>query len=170
MSRARYKRKPRPNTEVELKMAAMLDMAFQLLAFFILTFKPSPVESQISLRMPPNKPVTQSTGQQQESPTDVLTEDFGLMLPLKLFSTTEGRFAQVAIGDQVLRDDNPDALAQAMRQRLPAILGGGLYEGVDIQVGADLQYERLLDVLDLCSQQKLPGGEPITKISIGPLN
>ena len=31
----------------------MLDMAFQLLAFFVLTFRQTPVEGQISLRLPP---------------------------------------------------------------------------------------------------------------------
>ena len=39
--------------EVELNLAAMLDMAFQLLTFFILTFKPAPVEGQVNLRLPP---------------------------------------------------------------------------------------------------------------------
>ena len=39
----RYKKKARSHGEVELNMTAMLDMAFQLLAFFILTFHPSPV-------------------------------------------------------------------------------------------------------------------------------
>ena len=51
----KYKKKPRSQGDVELNMAAMLDMAFQLLAFFILTFRPSAVESQVSLRMPPAK-------------------------------------------------------------------------------------------------------------------
>ncbi len=36
--------------EVELNLAAMLDMAFQLLTFFVLTFKPAPVEGQIALQ------------------------------------------------------------------------------------------------------------------------
>ena len=31
----------------------MLDMAFQLLAFFVLTFRQTPLEGQISLRLPP---------------------------------------------------------------------------------------------------------------------
>ncbi len=31
----------------------MLDMAFQLLAFFVLTFRQAPLEGQISLRLPP---------------------------------------------------------------------------------------------------------------------
>ena len=35
----------------------MLDMAFQLLTFFILTFRPAPIEGQISLRLPPPQAV-----------------------------------------------------------------------------------------------------------------
>ncbi len=42
----------------------MLDMAFQLLTFFILTFKPSPVEGQITLRMPPPQSITPVAGGQ----------------------------------------------------------------------------------------------------------
>jgi len=34
-------------------MAAMLDMAFQLLTFFVLTWRPAAAEGQIQLRMPP---------------------------------------------------------------------------------------------------------------------
>ena len=40
-------------SEVELNLASMLDMAFQLLAFFILTFHPSPIEGQLLLHLPP---------------------------------------------------------------------------------------------------------------------
>ena len=36
------RKKRRTQSEVELNLAAMLDMAFQLLTFFILTFKPAP--------------------------------------------------------------------------------------------------------------------------------
>jgi hypothetical protein len=54
----RRKKKHRSQGDVELNLAAMLDMAFQLLTFFILTFKPAPVEGQVLLRMPPPQPVT----------------------------------------------------------------------------------------------------------------
>ena len=54
----RRARKQRPQSEVELNVASMLDMAFQLLAFFILTFRPAPLEGQISLRLPPPQPIT----------------------------------------------------------------------------------------------------------------
>ena len=39
-------RKKNAQEEVELNLAAMLDMAFQLLTFFILTFRPPPVEGR----------------------------------------------------------------------------------------------------------------------------
>ena len=38
-------RRRRKQGDVELNLAAMLDMAFQLLTFFILTFKPPPAEA-----------------------------------------------------------------------------------------------------------------------------
>ena len=60
----RHKKK-RHQDDVELNLTAMLDMAFQLLAFFILTFRPSPVEGQIMLRMPPPQPITNVNSGQQ---------------------------------------------------------------------------------------------------------
>ena len=52
------RKKRQTQDEVELNLAAMLDMAFQLLAFFVLTFRPSPVEGQLALNMPPPAPIT----------------------------------------------------------------------------------------------------------------
>ena len=48
----REKRRNICQAEVELNLAAMLDMAFQLLAFFIFTFKPAPTEGFIAMRCP----------------------------------------------------------------------------------------------------------------------
>src|SRR5258707_12310933 len=46
--------------KVKLNRAARLEVVCHLLPFFILTFKPAPVEGQITLRMPPPMPVTAS--------------------------------------------------------------------------------------------------------------
>ena len=51
------KRKKSSDEEVSLNVTAMLDMAFQLLAFFVLTFKPPPAEFQIFLKLPPAQAV-----------------------------------------------------------------------------------------------------------------
>ena len=41
------------HVESDLPITPMLDMSFQLLAFFIMTFKPSPTEAQIAMTFPP---------------------------------------------------------------------------------------------------------------------
>ena len=62
-----------------LNVTAMLDMAFQLLAFFVLTFRPPPGEDQIYLKLPPAQPVAGMTGTQEagadetKDPKDVKT-------------------------------------------------------------------------------------------------
>jgi len=52
------RRRKREQDEVQLNMAAMLDMAFQLLTFFVLTYRPGAIEGQIDLRMPPPQAIT----------------------------------------------------------------------------------------------------------------
>jgi biopolymer transport protein ExbD len=39
--------------EADLPITPMLDMSFQLLAFFIMTFHPAPTEAQIAMSLPP---------------------------------------------------------------------------------------------------------------------
>ena len=40
---------------------------------------------------------------------------------------------------------------------------------VNIRVGEDLRYERLMLVVDICGKQELPSGERLSKVSIVPL-
>jgi biopolymer transport protein ExbD len=46
------RRKKDPGPEVELPITPMLDMAFQLLTFFIFTYHPSALEGQMELSLP----------------------------------------------------------------------------------------------------------------------
>ncbi len=161
----RYKKKPRAHGEVTLNMAAMLDMAFQLLAFFILTFRPSAVESQVSLRMPPAKATSDgpSTGQLELTPDK---EEFGELLTVQVFSTQDGEISRIQIADQAVSGPLDQVLAQ-LNAVLPQKLVGS-HEGINLQASNDLLYERLMQVVDVCTRQKLPAtGAPLTKISIG---
>ena len=94
------RRRRKKNEEVELNLAAMLDMAFQLLTFFILTFKPAPVEGQIELKMPPPQPVTAKTdappagSKNSDDPVQGLNS-----LVISIFPTPGGQIAQLAIGE-----------------------------------------------------------------------
>src|ERR1043166_5062450 len=96
-------KKKRPKKEeVELNLAAMLDMAFQLLTFFILTFKPAPVEGQLDLRLPPPAPVAGAKGgsapgedeANKEPPKPVES------LIISIFPTPTGGIASMGVGEQ----------------------------------------------------------------------
>src|SRR5262245_59305050 len=127
--RRRYQKKPRSHGEVELNMAAMLDMAFQLLAFFILTFRPSAVESQVSLRMPPAKITSEGTsGQINLTPEP--EKDFGELLELRVYST-DGEISRIQIGGQALSGPLDQILAQ-LGAVLPTKLVGST-EGINLQ-------------------------------------
>lgn len=82
----------RPGTEhvePDLPITPMLDMAFQLLAFFILTFKSSPTEGQILLGLP-----TDAKG-----PTDLGVLDIGapLRLSVRVTATESGTVEQITL-------------------------------------------------------------------------
>ena len=49
---ARRRRQGTDQVEPDLPITPMLDMSFQLLAFFIMTFKPAPTEGQIAMTLP----------------------------------------------------------------------------------------------------------------------
>jgi biopolymer transport protein ExbD len=159
----RHKRKRRQQGDVELNLAAMLDMAFQLLAFFILTFKPAPVEGQILLRMPPPQAITNiNSGQQAGSDADNTNPIQGLnTLVVSAIAHPDGTLRQMAVGEA------PIAGLTALDRKLQAIFSepSGAFDQVIIQVDSKLRYEELMRIIDVCTKQKLPSGEPLTKLS-----
>ena len=159
----RRKRKRRQQGDVELNLAAMLDMALQLLAFFILTFKPAPVEGQILLRMPPPQAITNiNSGQQAGSDADNTNPIQGLnTLVVSAIAHPDGTLRQMAVGEA------PIAGLTALDRKLQAIFSepSGAFDQVIIQVDSKLRYEELMRIIDVCTKQKLPSGEPLTKLS-----
>jgi biopolymer transport protein ExbD len=159
----RRKRKRRTQADVELNVTAMLDMAFQLLAFFVLTFRPAPVEGQILLRMPPPQPVTNvnagdPAGQDPKNtnPLEGLTT-----LVISAYANPDGRLRQLAVGDA------PIGGLTALEVKLGQVLAdpGSVFDQVIVQVDSRLHYGPLMEVIDVCTRQKLANGEPLTKLS-----
>ena len=157
------RKKKRLQGAVELNLAAMLDMAFQLLAFFILTFKPAPVEGDVVLRLPAPLPTTvqpnaEPLGSNEKNPNPIqgLTS-----LVITVTNDESGGTKSIAIGDQ------PVASLAEFESKLQAVLGdgGAGFDQVLIQVGSELNYEELMRVVDVCTRQKLAGGQRLTKLS-----
>ena len=165
MTRRRTKRTH--SDSVELNLAAMLDMAFQLLTFFILTFKPAPIEGQISLRMPPPLPPAATpegrTAGSETTSVDVLA---GLTtLVVSVTADKHGEIGSLAIG----RDGSSFTVSTIARlsEHLKTSLSGtdSPVRQLLIQAGSSVNYDALMSVVDICSRQRLSSGEKLTRLS-----
>ena len=158
------RKKKRKQEDIELNVTAMLDMAFQLLTFFILTFKPAPVEGQVLLRMPPPQPVTNvksgQTAGSDASNTNPLTSLNTLIITA--IANNNGDIRQLAVGETTMSNS-----LGALGQKVGQLLGdeGSAFDQVIIQVDSRLTYEALMKVIDVCTQQKLSNGQPLSKLS-----
>ena len=146
-------------------MAAILDMAFQLLAFFILTFNPSDVESQISMIMPANQLLSQGAGKSPAT-TPTETTSFGLPLPIQCIGNANGELQEIRIGGNSIRDEDPRAMIGRFKAELLKTIAVPGFEGVELSVDPNLNYDWLIRIVDLITSQKLPSGEALTRISI----
>jgi biopolymer transport protein ExbD len=158
------RRKRHSQEDVELNVTAMLDMAFQLLTFFILTFKPAPVEGQISLRLPPPQAVVVTKNAQQAG------SDLNNTNPVQGVNTlTISVFANPKTGDIAslgVGETQVTGLA-ALDAKLKEVFAdpGNPFDQVIIQVGDTCRYEELMKVVDICTRQVLPDGQKLSKLS-----
>jgi biopolymer transport protein ExbD len=155
------RRKRKSGEEVELNLAAMLDMAFQLLTFFILTFKPAPVEGQVNLRLPPPMAIAGQGG--KEAGRDFNSTDVPkavTTLVVSVYANRDGSLAQLAVGE------TPVGIS-ALDNKLQNVFGDKTnpFDQVIVNVAPDLRYEELMRVIEICTRQKLPDGSRLSKLS-----
>jgi len=151
--------------DVQLNMAAMLDMAFQLLAFFILTYQPAKVEGCISIRMPPPTPVTRpdlSSGGAQ-NPNDATALAGVVSLPITVTANQNGGISGIRVGEHP-----PVTDLQDFEQKLRSIMkvSNIPFDQVLLKVSPKLEYENVLKVIEICARNKLTSGDQQTKVSI----
>lgn len=163
--RRRRKRRRMPG-EVELNVTAMLDMAFQLLTFFILTFRPSPVEGDVLLRMPPPVPTTVVAGGEKPGGNESNTNPLqGLdTLLITVLGDPSGAISRLAVGDP---ERGAVSSLAALDERLRSVLAEATaFEQVTIQVGASVHYGALMQVIDVCTRQRLANGQKLSKMNM----
>lgn len=143
-------------------MASMLDMAFQLLTFFILTFRPAPIEGQISLRLPPPQPVTKGTELVGSDITNTNPVKGVDTLTISVFPDKSGDIGSLGVGETGVGKE-----LAALESRLQQIFADpdNSFEQVIIQVGGNLRYDALMKVVDICTRLKLPSGQKLSKLS-----
>jgi len=170
MSRRHRHRHRRQQGEVELNLAAMLDMAFQLLAFFIFTFRPSPVEGQLALHMPIAKPVGAAAANeavQTESNGGIFADN---SFVLSVLADQQGTVSAVNLdfAGPAFQGPANDANLRYLDGRLRDIFGsqGTPFDQVVVRSDPKLRYEELMKIIDVCLRQRMPDGQPLSKLSL----
>jgi biopolymer transport protein ExbD len=128
--------------KIELQMTPMIDIVFQLLVFFIMSFKIVLPEGDFNIRMPA---AANSPGQPPETP----------ILRLRLQADANGNLAGVFLGDQAL-GNGPDVFAKVHAQirRMISDAGGpgtASEQEVEIEADFDLRYEYTITAITAIS-------------------
>jgi biopolymer transport protein ExbD len=158
------KKRRHSQADVELNVTAMLDMAFQLLTFFILTFRPAPIEGQITLRLPPPQAVVvvkegQKPGQDFNNKNPVQGVN---TLTISVFADPKtGAIQSLGVGE------TPVTGLAALAGKLKEVFAdpGNPFDQVIIQVSDACRYDELMKVVDICTHQVLPDGQKLSKLS-----
>jgi biopolymer transport protein ExbD len=161
MSRRRRRRVKQDG--VTLNMAAMLDMAFQLLAFFIMTFKPMALEQQIALKLPPPERIRSDAPSKAEPSKDIISMLTTMRIGLE--ASPDGMLANIAFLDDGSRARNLDDFQAKMKTKLERADKASPIEQVVLEIDPRLNLQSTMEVMDRCLQQRLPDGKQLTKIS-----
>lgn len=166
MRQGRRQRKKRDQGSVEMNLAAMLDMAFQLLTFFILTFRPAPIEGQLSLNLPPPVPQTKKEEMKfGQGEGDVMVME---TLHLGVTSNERGDVSELKVEQNpVVQGRFDEANSQRLDRKLASLFAVQHipFDRIQIAVDGRLRYGELMKIIDVCHRQKLPDGTAMQKIS-----
>ena len=146
--------------EIEIPVTPMLDMAFQLLTFFILTYHPAPSEGQFSMNLLPAQPAVAMDAPAPVETTTTNDLPAGLKtLPTTLRAKDDGSLGRVTLGETDI-----DGMA-ALSKELATILKDPTlpFDQTVIKVDPHLKYAELMKVIDVFSALK------VTKISFAEL-
>ncbi len=146
--------------EIELQMTPMIDIVFQLLVFFIMTFKIVSPEGDFNIKMP------------LAAPSEGLPDDTQLP-PIKVTmkAGSGGGLSSIAMGTKAIGNFNE------LRAEIRAIVGddsgpGSIAESTEVELDCDysLKFENVIDAITAVSG-RIEGGrivKVIEKIKFSP--
>ncbi len=142
-------RRAAPPIEVQFPVTPMLDMAFQLLAFFVLTFQTPSSETRLDLYLPatPAALPGSSDGQATQAPSRRADLDLENDLWIRAEADELGDLKSLSLGESHL----PDVAALADRlRRYNRVLNG---RPLRVRLVADdrLRYEEAARIVGACS-------------------
>ena len=143
------------NEEIKLNMTAMIDIVFQLLVFFIMTFKVVAMEGDFNVKMPLAS--TEQTDSMEDEPPELIR--------IQLRAGENGAINSIMVDDerdvQTFADEKMYiSLTQYIAEKLA---GEGDPENaieteVEFDIDFSLKYSYTVDAIGAVSGQKLPDG------------
>jgi biopolymer transport protein ExbD len=148
--------------EVEVPITPMLDMAFQLLTFFILTYRPAPTEGQFSMNLLPAQAATEITKEQPKENNTPSLDATLRTLTTALRAGGDGLLADITLADK------PIQMAD-LKAELEGFVNDPIlaFDQALIKVDPQLKYSEVMKVIDIFSSLK---PKPLTKISFAELD
>jgi biopolymer transport protein ExbD len=134
----------------DVPVTPMLDMAFQLLTFFVLTYKPAPTEVQFGMKLLPAQPATSITA---EAPSDKPSDNLPVSLrtlPTILRAGEGGSLAQIVVGETPI---SPDFREKALEKELVKYFEDPNlpFDQTMLKVDPRLKYSELVKVISAFS-------------------
>ncbi len=165
MARRRRKLIEDPPIEVDLPITPMLDLAFQVLLFFILTYQPSSLEGQVEMSLPdlaqakaakPEnvKPSSSATGE-LELPAEVTVQ-----LYVRRDGRRDGGLGRIVVQEKQGSKELPDrsALEKYLEKIRPTL--ANTHE-IKLAGDSDLKNGVTMEIMDVCTRAGF------TSISLG---
>jgi biopolymer transport protein ExbD len=151
--------------DVELQMTPMIDVVFQLLAFFVMTFKIAAPEGDFNIKMP------------LAAPSQGVPEDRDLPpIRVRLTAQSDGGLRQIVFGNHDLRENGRpsfELLRQAVIDNLGDHPGPSVLENTEVELDCDyqLRYEYVIEAITAISGYVNPEGsivKLVEKIKFAP--
>jgi len=127
--------------KIELQMTPMIDIVFQLLIFFIMTFKIVSLEGDFNIRMPASAPSDGAPDEDQLPP-----------MKLRMQAGADGALATMQLNNQAF--DGFKQLHQYIFELVGDDAGpGGAMEGAEVELDCDyqLRYEHVIEAITAVS-------------------
>jgi biopolymer transport protein ExbD len=140
--------------KIELQMTPMIDIVFQLLIFFIMTFKIVSLEGDFNIRMPTSAPAQSST-----------TDDLLPPMTLRLTAGVDGKMTGIRLNERSF--ENFDQLHQHVLNLVGTDTGpDSALEGAEIELDCDygLNYEYVVAAITAVTGKVAEDGQVVKLI------